>query len=274
MNNTIVLNSPNTREQFWSAKPADVSAWAWLFHPANPYRLPEWTGNFIKKVDWGSQLNGWTFFYQSKIAKWYDITEQWVRKIIQRLIDIGVIEDQKIGKNRQYRIVKGVFNTTSTVIRPNESFGESFGEKSKKIRATSTTAVSSGDAPKSHDLYRDPCNKDPITIINAREKDDGSLNPIVKEFQEQTGKPYVEKRDGFALRKLQQFPALVAQAAILHSALYAACKQIKIQSLAYVVPVAEQIANYKLDKETLIIAIKTRKQRIAKMRGSPPNVST
>jgi hypothetical protein len=222
---------PETPEEFWANKPEDVTPWMWLFHPLNPFRFTLWVAKFLNKILYYSQnRKGWTCFFQRTVARWLGISEQWLREIIRRLKLIGIIADQKIRKNRQYRVVDQVLRDATG--------GKSFGEKSSQNAATATSTMAYEEPPASYMQHQDNTERSRVSIIKADDRK--SLDPLVEEFEKTTGTKFVTQRDGKTLAQLRQFNPAVVIVGILLSQLRV--PKAKINSLAYCIPAIKEAA--------------------------------
>lgn len=167
---------PLTSAEFWNDKPQDVSPFSWLFHPLNPHRFNTWVAKLINRIRHYSKKigNSFTFFFQKTIARWLEISEQWLRTIINRLITIGVVEAQKIRGRCQYRVIESIFTNNC---------GLSFGINDGDLSVNNEEEMGYGTVPKSHREY--PLNNYTCkeSIINA---DDRFLlsDPLNRAFEE------------------------------------------------------------------------------------------
>jgi hypothetical protein len=235
--NRINSSFPSSADDFWAAKPDEVSSWSWLFHPLNPFRFASWAAKLLNKIVSQSKRTGWTFFFQRTIAGWMGVSEQWIREILRRFKTIGVIEDRKIGKIRQYRIAKDAFAPAKA-----ENCGETFGEIEQIAAANSN--FSSGSARSSApDLrYRIHGSNGSEPIIKP---DDGIADPIVDAMREADIK-YVSQRDAPTLEAARKFGITAVVIGILISkvrlAISKGYENSKINSLKYCLPAIVEFA--------------------------------
>lgn len=249
---------PETAEEFWADKPADVTPWGWLFHPLNPFRFVVGiVAKLLNKIRYYSaNRKGFTYFFQRTIAGWLGITEQWLREILRRLKVIGVIIDRKVGRNRQYCLIPFVLAADQPADRRSHqadqasSCGESFGisEQKKPANAENTMASSQASAPYMLHNVKLTNTEGSIIMPDDSKPAGNEPDPIVKAFEQTTGSKYQPKRDNQACARLQQFPLLVVIAGIMMSQLRV--PNTKINSLAYCIPAVQEVAaacNTKID---------------------------
>lgn len=103
--NDWAANFPQSFDEYFQDKPSDVSYLAWLIHPLNPYKFTPTIKEILSIIEYKSRRENFTFFYQETLAEMVGYSERWVRELLNRLTDIGILQNRKVHKNRQMQII-------------------------------------------------------------------------------------------------------------------------------------------------------------------------
>lgn len=103
--NDWAANFPQSFDEYFSDKPSEMSHLAWLTHPLNPYKFACTIKKMLRIIEYKSRRENFTFFYQETLAEMVGYSERWVRELLNRLTDIGILQNRKVHKNRQMQII-------------------------------------------------------------------------------------------------------------------------------------------------------------------------
>lgn len=108
---------------FFKDKPDDVSFFDWLFSQWNRYCFSEMSEDILIKLKQLMQRTGKAFIFQRTLAKMFDLSDRWVRKVLAWLIDLGILIVEKIWNGR---IMQNYYHFAPFIfLKPGKSSGES-----------------------------------------------------------------------------------------------------------------------------------------------------
>lgn len=105
---------PSNFAEYVANKPASVSNYAWLFDRTNPFYFPYWVSVLINLIHRLSILRSFTFFTQKALALMANKSDRTLRDVLQRLVDIEVLQVRVIKKNKQYKVNWGLLRSNLT----------------------------------------------------------------------------------------------------------------------------------------------------------------
>lgn len=137
-NNTFPTNS----NEYFNNKLDNLSNYQWLFDKTNPFYFPYWVSVLINLIHRLSLLKRFTFFTQKALAVMAKKSDRTLRVILQRLVDIEVLQVRVIKKNKQYKVNWGLLHYS------NDSTVNNKGNNTETSAITS--AIYEEDFPTSH----------------------------------------------------------------------------------------------------------------------------